>query len=106
MKKERVCSDCGKKILKSEICLTTNKQGEGRKWHCMNCASFMSHSKERIVKCSTLQTVMSLLSGRGTVAFGDEGAFLAYDDAIAEEISQNCEDCPDADSCRVGRFEL
>lgn len=85
VKAERVCKHCGTIINKSTKALTVNKK-EKRYWVCLGCVNkFISSASEKanaIAKCLTIKYL------RDNVAFGDDGAWLAYNDAYAEECAE------------------
>ena len=90
----RKCAKCGSIINKSNKCLTINRQYQGRSWLCMNCvrAKYSTHYNITPNSCQTLSKIRQSIILLNETAFDDEGAYMAYSEALDEEISQ-CLDC-------------
>lgn len=92
---DHICKACGKVLRTGTNCLTTNKQGEGRQWYCNKCVATMlsnNHNDGINRQCNLYRCIMSTKVDLDNVAFGDEGASLAYMDALSE-YEDKCLDC-------------
>ena len=94
------CAKCGSTINKSNKCLTINKKYQGRQWICMKCvrARYCTTS----ISCPTLDRIRYSISLLSSTAFGDEGAYMVYSEALDEEISQ----CLDCGRCEIAQHLL
>lgn len=75
VKQGRECKYCWKTIRAGSECITINKYKEGRKWVCLECLGAISRYKETKVQLNF-------------VPFGDEGAYMALSDLLAEESAE------------------
>lgn len=95
IKEDRKCKICGKILRKGTICLTTNKKGKGRSWYCNKCVATMLSNKHNDGinrQCNLYRCIMSTKVDLDNVAFGDDGASLAYMEALSE-YEEKCLDC-------------
>lgn len=97
VKQDRVCASCNKLIAKGTQCLTTNKNGVGRRWYCTECVQYRLSGKVPGVNydCNTYKSIQNTRIMEANLAFGDEGAAMAYEDAMAIDVEQciNCGKC-------------
>lgn len=93
VKETRVCKSCGQPILKGSKCLTTNKHRVGRQWQCMNCTRNLMNSKADInYNCDNYKNIKQTEAKLKCVAFGDDGAYLALQDCLEEQVAR-CFEC-------------
>ena len=96
IRSQHCCKSCGIILNIGTKCLTTNKQGVGRHWYCMNCVKQMiqyKNSNDNVNRnCSTYRCIVSTISDLNNLAFGDEGGALANMEALSE-YEEKCLDC-------------
>lgn len=94
VKADRKCYKCGKPIKKGSKAYTFSIKYKGRNWVCKQCCN--QKMQERRVqpykKCDDYKRIARTLASMKSVAFGDEGAWQADFDSLAE-YSENCELC-------------
>lgn len=89
------CKACGKLLKTGTNCLTTNKQGDGRRWYCNKCvANILSNNHNDGInrQCNLYKCIIYTKVDLDNIAFGDEGAALAYMEALSEYETE-CLDC-------------
>ena len=74
-RKEHECMHCGAMILPGRKCITMNPKFTGRRYLCQSCAQLAFNIKRAQVL-------------KDNVAFGDDGAYLAYAEAESEAIGE------------------
>ena len=93
VKETRICKSCGQPILKGNKCLTTNRHGVGRQWLCMNCVGNLINNKVDIDHdCENYRNIKQTKARLNCVAFGDDGAYLALNDCLEEQVAR-CFEC-------------
>lgn len=93
VKETRICKACGQPILKGNKCLTTNRHGVGRQWLCMNCARNLINNKVNIdYNCENYRNIKQTKAKLNYIAFGDDGAYLALQDCLEEQVAR-CFEC-------------
>ena len=95
IRKDRICKSCGKLLKCGTNCLTTNKKNEGRQWYCNSCVkNILSRTQNDGINkgCQIYRNILSTKIELDNVAFDDEGAALAYMEAL-DECETECLDC-------------
>lgn len=70
----RICSHCLQTQSAGTECLTINPKKSSRRWYCCNCVQLVLNIEQARVALNS-------------VAFGDEGGYMAFDEWLSE-----CED--------------
>lgn len=87
------CKKCKKTINPGQKARTINpkKVGLSRFWICMDCEKAMKQKyKEKI---DLMNSIFQIKLERDNVAFGDDGAWFAFDDYMNEKIEELGENC-------------
>lgn len=92
VKECRTCANCGAKIMKTNLCLTTNNRNQGRKWYCIKCVESKLKSKDTKNVCEVYKDIVRTEIELNALSFDDEGAYMAYQESIAE-LQLQCEGC-------------
>lgn len=92
IKEDRKCATCGEVLEAGNVYITTNNRGEGRRWYCNVCLSNMIAENYTNRQCDLYKSIIATRANLNNVAFGDEGASIAYMDALSEYESK-CLDC-------------
>lgn len=78
IKEDRKCCKCGRVINAGTVCLSVNPRTKGRVWYCNFCED--KRNKRKAIRENIEETKAMM----DCVSFGDEGAYLAYWDCLAE----------------------
>ena len=87
VKTDRVCSCCEGEIPKGSNAYTYSIKFKGRFWIHTYCKDNTSYKQ-----CNSYKNIKSTLAQRDSVAFDDEGAWLAYNDCIGD-YTDECDAC-------------
>lgn len=100
VKQNRMCNYCGQMIPKNTKCLSTNKQGIGRRWYCMSCVRHIEQESILPSKfdCKTYQIIEVTKAQILSAPFGDDGYVLALQECLDEKIAE-CMECNRYNSC-------
>lgn len=78
----RQCKNCKKSIEKGRECLTVSKKYKGRFWLCLDCVQDRLELREK--HNNKVQNLANARAFKNTIAFGDEGGYMAACDWEAE----------------------
>lgn len=78
IKEDKKCCNCGRVINAGTVCLSVNPRKKGRVWYCNFCEG--EQNKRETVK----KNIEDIKAEMECVPFGDEGAYFAYCNYLAE----------------------
>lgn len=82
IKENRVCHNCGNTINKGTKCLTLNPKMQARYWVCLNCVNKQLNLNKQ--EQDLLKRYRQTLAEMNTLAFDDEGGYMALQDYLVE----------------------
>lgn len=86
VRKSHSCRYCGKIIKAGTEALTTNKKNEGRVWACLCCVEKQLQAQTK--KAEAMQNLAKAQAFKASVAFGDEGAYMAAMEWESEALGE------------------
>lgn len=99
IRKDRKCAKCGKPLRQGQSVVTTNKYKEGRRWYCDQCVANIKQWVQGYTRCNTYKNIIETRALLNNVPFDDEGAALAYEDALSE-YEADCIECGKCNFCK------